>query len=61
MNRQFENKTKLLVEEIQKSNLLSSDEKIDYETMLISACEGTNGISQEDKLQRVSESVFEIM
>ena len=40
---------------------MSSEEKMDLESILLSASEGTNGLSEKDKLQSVSETVYNIV
>ena len=61
MKRNIQHRTELLVSEIHNSKNLSSEEKMDYEAILLSASEGTNGLSEKDKLQSVSETVFNIV
>lgn len=46
------------VEEISKSDFLSDEEKESFIFKLNHALEGTNGLSQKDKLQSVSEDVY---
>ena len=43
------------------SSKLSADEKEDLADALQSSLEGTNGLTPEEKLQNVSESVFTLM
>jgi hypothetical protein len=49
------------VREVQNSKNLSADEKGDLQDILLHAEEGTNGLTQEEKLQNVSETVFSIV
>lgn len=46
------------VREIENSSLLSDEEKESFIFKLNHALEGTNGLSQKDKLQSVSEDVY---
>ena len=61
LKRNIQHQTELLVNEIHDAKNLTSEEKMDYETILLSAQEGTNGLTPEDKLQSVSETVFNIV
>lgn len=61
MKPEIERKTQLLLCEIQNSKHLSAEEKGDMQDMLLHAEAGTNGLSQEEKLQSVSETVYSIV
>lgn len=61
MKPEIERKTQLLINEIQNSKHLSAEEKGDYQDILLHAEAGTNGLTQEEKLQSVSETVYSIV
>lgn len=46
------------VQQIENSEWLSDEEKLSLRAKLRHTFEGTNGLSQKDKLQSVSESVY---
>lgn len=48
----------LHLERIQKSNALSNEDKVALTNLVVEASEGTNGLTEHDKLQNVSESTF---
>jgi len=48
----------LHLERIQKSNALSNEDKVTLTNLVVEASEGTNGLTEHDKLQNVSESTF---
>ena len=48
----------LHLERIQKSNCLSNEDKVALTNLVVEASEGTNGLTEHDKLQNVSESTF---
>lgn len=61
MKRNIQHQTDLLINEIKTNKKLTAEEKIDLEDILLSASQGTNGLSPEEKLQSVSETVFNIV
>lgn len=61
VKRNIRHQTEILVNEIKSNKKLTADEKVDLESILLSAEEGTNGLSPEEKLQSVSETVFNIV
>ena len=48
----------LHLERIQKSSSLSNEDKVALTNLVVEASEGTNGLTEHDKLQNVSESTF---
>ena len=48
----------LHLERIQKSDALSNEDKVALTNLVVEASEGTNGLTEHDKLQNVSESTF---
>lgn len=61
MKPEIERKTQMLIGEIQKSSKISADEKGDLQDILLHAEAGTNGLTQEEKIQNVSESVYSLV
>ena len=61
MKPEIEKKTQLLIGEIQASKKLTAEEKGDLQDVLLHAEAGTNGLTQEEKLQNVSETTYSIV
>jgi len=61
MKLEVEKRTELLCQEIQHSKNLTTDEKGDYQDILLHASAGTNGLTPEEKLQNATESIFSLV
>jgi hypothetical protein len=48
----------LHLERINKSKSLTNEEKISLTGLVVDAAEGTNGLTEHDKIQNVSETTF---